>query len=314
MRGTWKCLDALFRVWLAAGLLFSVCGAALAASSSAAKVDETAWQSRIGDAQRLFSRAHAELGNGVVFDTAHCAAAEPLLRQALDTLRELPSSMVGKADVRGFASLQVGRCYLIGKKPERAIAPLRDAIQWGNVNMVGPARACLAQLYADGRGASADPERALALRVLAGDHNCLSSSGDNLRQAAELMLSMLKEDKQSNPMLYALLERGGSDNWLRSVQIKRGENSSSGPYYLPDVLRGLSAGGETEADKAARRSLSLIAGELFLARGDLTLAYAHLHDADPALARASLLVWQQRQSYRLVLPSGQEWRAVDAQP
>lgn len=314
MRGVWKYLDALLPVCLGAGLLFSTCGAALAAPSSAVKSDEALWQSRIRDSQLLFSRAHAELGGGVLFDAAHCAAAEPLLRQALDTLRKLPSSMMGKGDVRGFASLQAGRCYLIGTKPEQAMAPLRDAIQWGNVNMVGPARACLAQLYTDGRGVPADPERALALRVLAGDYNCLSSNSDNRRQAGELMLSMLNDGQRDNPMVYALLEHGNSDNWLRSVQIKRVQYNSAGPFYLPDVLRGLSAGGDTEADKAARRSLSLMAGEIFLARGDRTLAYSHLHDAEPALARDSLQAWQRQQSYRLVLSNGHEWSAVDAQP
>ncbi len=309
MRGDWKCLDASFLVCLAAGLLLGVCGAA-----SAAPTDEAKWQLRISDAQLLFSRAHAELGGGGIFDEAHCAAAEPLLRQALDTLHELPVSMQGRGDVRGFASLQLGRCRAIGGKPVQAIAPLRDAIQWGNVNMAGPARACLAQLYTDGRGVPADPERALALRVLAGDHDCFGNFRDNRRQAAELMLSMLKGGEQNNPMVYALLEQGSSDNWLRSVQIKAIQNSSAGPFYLPDILRGLSAGGESEADKAARRSLSLMAGELFLARGDMTLAYAHLHEAEPALAAASLKAWQQRQPYRLVLSDGQEWRAVDAQP
>ncbi|RPE82013.1 hypothetical protein EDC50_1216 [Vulcaniibacterium tengchongense] len=307
------------------GLLALLCAAATAQAgereSAAEAVLRVREESRglsepVVRAQAAFSRAHALLGQGVDFGADNCARAEPDLREALERLRDLPARPAPGSDVKGFASLQLGRCRMAQGRDRDAARLLREAERWGNAGMVAQARACLAGLYAQGRGVERDPERALALYVLADGEACDSTRGHDVRSAAELILTLNPDaGRVHDGVVYALLRRGSARDWLRMLELHKRHFSSAGTgRYIPLALDGLYAGGAGEEDRAAMRELSLELGRLFLERGERALALGYLRLADPAAAGEWLRRWDREARYRLILADGREWRASDAVP
>lgn len=294
MRGSWKLW------WLL------VCLPALA------QADETG----LPEAKVAFERAHQQLGNGVDFSPANCTRAEQDLRKTLKLLRGLPVELADDSPTRGFAALELATCRLVQQREREAVPLLREAEQWGSANITGPARACLARLYSSGRGVERDVERALGLHVLADGYACSEAGPGNSRAAAELILA---QDPNAgaiyNGLIYTLLQRENASNWLRSLELfKRNFASTGSSNYIPIAMAGVRAGGSSDEDLAAMRALNLELGELFLQRGQRSLAYGYLRAADPKAAAESLRQWQQGQRYRLILADGHEWSATDAVP
>ena len=287
------------------------------AQNTGTRAEDTAPSSRlrVASAMQLASTAHQTLGGWSKITPATCAEAEPLLQEALVTLNDVPATR-NQDNQLGATLLSLGYCRIAQGREGEAEPYLRDAMR-RNDAWIPPARACLAQMYATGRGVPLDAERAVGLFALSKGENCSPMQRDNDRDAAELILAQQPAPTSTvNPLVYTLLEAGPPRNWQRALELHRNTytNAHCGREQMRIALKGHDANGLGEEDEKALKALNLFLGNCFLRARSLAQAYAYLHAADPKEADSALALWRKSLRYRLILADGREWSATDATP
>lgn len=261
------------------------------------------------EARRQFVQAHA-FTRGLDFGEKACAGAVPLLAAALEQWSRVPEPARDDA----FAQLQLARCETTRGQPAQAVARLQALLarpaRPENVLITSSARLALADLLAAGQGCAADPERALALYLLAEPQDGQDQRHRD-RAAAEIVFKLNGE--RGSSLFHTLLERGSSpDNWLRSILVRQERNENA--YDLTRRrLAALAAAVEWPDDAREHEALLRLrreAGEGLLRRGDsgrLPAAIVFLQGSgEMSTQQAEAL--EARLPHRLILPDGTAWR------
>lgn len=273
------------------------------------------------------ARKHTTRGTDVS-SPAVCAQARPLWQQAYDLLEK--SGLSGDIFNKMLSStgLRLGRCLITDHEEAEAVRILERSI----VGTRSDARIhlLLAELYAEGRGVKKDPVRALGHFMLGDDGKFDEYRGPEFSENIDLsrirrcMAELLVENRDSadkyddvvSPWMQKLLEQGEAKNWLRAVQLM----TPNGNYYRSDLLRiQLRALNDDytsdNEDKIALQTMRLNIGNTFLGFDSPNLAAAlyFLQTSSLKEARDSLAKVGEMLPYRLLMPTGKTWSAVDAQ-
>ena len=257
-----------------------------------------------------------------------CAQAGPLWQQAYDLLKNARPSGDAFNSMLANSALHVGRCLITNHREAEAAKILERSL--AGTRSDARIHLLLADLYADGKGVERDPVRALGHFMLGDDGNFDEYRGPEFsenvdltrirRRMAELLIesrdSVSKHDSVVSPWIQELLEQGEAKNWLRAVQLM----TPNGNYYRSDLvkvqLRALSQGFVSDSeDQDALQRMRLNIGNTFLEFNtpNLPVAVYFLQASGLNEARTSLVKVDDKLPFKLVLPTGKTWSAIDAQ-
>lgn len=250
------------------------------------------------------------------FSAATCARALPLLEQASEAWAKVPPGQRGDA----YVMLQRARCEITEGSPTAAATHLRALVDSPDAQkeplLLGNAYLVLADLYAAGQGVPADPERALALYLLATPQTAEEKRHRD-RSAAELFRRL--RSGLVSPEFYRLLERGGApSNWLLASQAHAQANDNR--YDITRLeLRGILDANPYLVQSDPKEAQALRTLEERAGVGLMQWDSSHFPAAIVLLRRAgtpasaqALATLVRELPYRLVMPSGTDWGANHA--
>ncbi|MDR0480644.1 MAG: hypothetical protein LBG66_02015 [Gallionellaceae bacterium] len=337
---------------IAALLVFS-CAASVHAQTDEADQIDRVLRAREADLKKLNvqldSLGRKNSGEGWVA-TENCVAKIPLLDQGIAMSKPQtewsPGWQGGFADARQGLLLQRAYCALFGNDNEKAVELFDEMIAdstaylKGRSGFIPQARACLAHIYATGKGVQADPVRAIGYYALSANGN----SGDFCsylgnpffddvpREIAEAVMSQdPKAQGDSGSLVYQFLRRGTARDYLTAVNLfdavheAPGKNSYAGShkdysewrtiYRLAlDGLPRSVAGFDEDAAAASELNYKLGAWgmeQTWLVRTQ-ALTYSFLLDADSPAAREKLEQAYAKTPFTLILLDGREWSPSNA--
>ncbi|WP_322053353.1 hypothetical protein [Paraburkholderia bannensis] len=325
-----------FRLIIASALCFFSSWASPAfAQSSATLPPDT--QKLLQQIEQLQKQAWAFSNSGLDQSSSpFCAKAEPIYRQAYSLLADKRASDHAFDNARSNVGSSLGRC-LIAEHRESEAATILEQSLTATWNSDAQSHLMLASLYAEGKGVKQDTVKALGHFML-GNNQVYDGGGNKLelsrvrRQMAELLLqnrdSYSVAVKLISSEAQQLLQQGEIKNWMRYSELRYGTNQSALAAMSGDnkttlarlQFEALDKGFVSDQeDQADAQKMRLNLGRYFLENDAAGLSlpesqavsWYFLNASGMADARADLLKLNANLPYKLVLPNGELWSAVD---